>query len=90
MIVLHFSFCFVLVVVFHVASGGLLWFVQFWRTRERLCINRIRPLLSMRGMLLGDSFKPRPNSRVLASAGSVKVQSWPLSLYVTQSRRCVT
>lgn len=97
MIVLHFSFCFVLVVVFHVASGGLLWFVQFWRTRERLCINRIRPLLSMRGMLLGEelyvarrSFKPRPNSCVLASAGSVKVQSWPLSLYVTQSRRCVT
>ena len=52
MIVLHCSFCFVLVVVFHVASGAFLWFVRFWRTRERLCVNRIRPLLSMRGMLL--------------------------------------
>ena len=51
-IVLLFSFCFVLVVVFHVASGAFLWFVRFWRTRERLYINRIRLLLSMRGMLL--------------------------------------
>ena len=55
MIVLHFAFCFGLVVVFHVASEAFLWFVRFWRTRERLCINRIRPLLNMRGMLLGDS-----------------------------------
>ena len=96
MIVLHFSFCFVLVVVFHVASGAFFGLFNFG-VLERLCINRIRPLLSMRGMLLGEelyvarrSVKPRPNSCVLASAGSVKVQFWPLSLYVTQSRRCVT
>ena len=32
---------------------------------------RVRSLLSMRGMLLGYSFEHRPNSRVLATAGSV-------------------
>ena len=40
-------------------------------TRETLCIIRIRSLLSMRCMLLGYSFESRPNSRALASGGSV-------------------
>ena len=40
-------------------------------TRERLYMNRLRSLLSMRGILLGYSFKPRPNSWLLATAGSV-------------------
>ena len=43
----------------------------FWRTRERLGMNRVRSLLSTRGMLLGYSFEPRPNNRALATAGSV-------------------
>ena len=34
----------------------------FWRTWKRLCMNRVRSLLNMRGRLLGYSFKPRPNS----------------------------
>ena len=38
---------------------------------EKDCINRVRSLLNMRGMLLRCSFEPRPNSRVLATAGSV-------------------
>ena len=40
-------------------------------TRERLYMNRLRSLLSMRGILLGYSFKPRPKSWLLATAGSV-------------------
>ena len=44
---------------------------QFWCTWERLCMNRVRSLLSMRSMLLGYSFEPRPNSRALATGGSV-------------------
>ena len=40
-------------------------------TRERLYMNRLRSLLSRRGILLGYSFKPRPNSWLLATAGSV-------------------
>ena len=40
-----------------------------WRTRQRLCVNRVRSLLSRRCMLLGYSFKPRPNSRALVTAG---------------------
>ena len=31
------------------------------RSRERLCMNRVRSLLSMRCMLPGYSFEPRPN-----------------------------
>ena len=33
-------------------------------------MNRVRCLLSMRDMLLGDNFEPRPNSHALATAGS--------------------
>ena len=36
-------------------------------------MNEVRSLLSMRGMLVGYSFEPRPNSRVLATAGSVMI-----------------
>ena len=50
----------------------------FWQTWERLCINRVRSLLSMRCVLPGYSFNPRLNSRVLlATAGSVRL--WPQS-----------
>ena len=46
---------------------------RFLRTRERLYINRVRSLLSMRYMLLGYSFEPRPytNSHALGTTGSV-------------------
>ena len=43
----------------------------FRRTRKRLCVNQVRSFLSMRCMLLGYSFVPRPNSRALGTAGSV-------------------
>ena len=35
---------------------------------ERDCMDRVRPLLSMRGMFLRYSLEPRPNRRVLATA----------------------
>ena len=38
---------------------------------EKDCLNRVKSLLSMRFMLLGYSFEPRPNSRALGTAGSV-------------------
>ena len=47
------------------ASGSFLSLVQFWRTRERLCLNRVRPLLGiccMRCLLLEYIFDPRPDS----------------------------
>ena len=53
------------------ASRTFLLLVRFWRTRERLCLNRMRSLLSMRFMLLGYSFEPRLNNRALGSGGSV-------------------
>ena len=40
---------------------------QFWRTRETLCMNRKRSLLSRRNLFLGCSLKPRPNSRAFAA-----------------------
>ena len=43
--------------------------------RERLCMNRVRSLLSMRGKLLGYSFRPRPDSGALGTAGSVRTTS---------------
>ena len=36
-------------------------------------MNRVRSLLSMRSMLLGYSFEPRPNSRALATGGWVMI-----------------
>ena len=34
-------------------------------------MNRARPLLSMRDMLRGYSFEPRPNSHAVVTAGSL-------------------
>ena len=51
------------------ADSASLLFAWFWRTQERLCMKRVRSFLSIRGMLLGYSFEPRPNSCVLAAAG---------------------
>lgn len=42
---------------------------------ERDCMDRVRPLLSMRGMLLRYSLEPRPNRRVLTTAGLVMTVS---------------
>ena len=44
---------------------------QFPNSQDRLCMNRVRSLLSLRCTLLGYSFKPWPNSSVLAIAGLV-------------------
>ena len=55
----------------HLASRSFYLLAWFWRTRERLCMNWVRPFLSMRGMLLGYSLQPRPYSRALGTAGSV-------------------
>ena len=57
--------------IFQPVSRVFLSLVRFWRTRERLCLNRVRSLLSMRFMLLGYSFEPRPNSCTLGIALSV-------------------
>ena len=43
--------------------------------RERLCINQVRSFLSMRGMLLGYSFKPGPKSLALGMTISYDHQS---------------
>ena len=56
--------------IFHPVSRAFLSLAWFWRTQERHCLNRVRSLLSMRRMLLGYCFKPRPNIGVLSTAGS--------------------
>ena len=38
---------------------------------EQDCMNRVRSSLSMRCMLLGDNFEPRPNNHALGTTGSV-------------------
>ena len=51
-------------------------------TQERLCMNRVRSLLSMRCMLPGYSFEPRPNMpnrRVLASNFNAAFQGEPFT-----------
>ena len=40
-------------------------------TRERPCMHQVRSLLSMRCVLLGYIFEPRPNSHALTTARSV-------------------
>ena len=55
--------------LFYSASGA---FQNFWRTRENLCMNRVRSLLSLRCLLQGYISEPRPNSRDLRTKGSVK------------------
>ena len=52
----------------HPASRAFLLFAWFRRIQERLCMNRVRSLLGMRGMLIGYSFEPRPNSCAIATA----------------------
>ena len=37
----------------HPASGALLLLARFWRSLERLCMNRVRSLLNMRCTLPG-------------------------------------
>ena len=56
------------------ASRAFLSLTWFWCTHERLYISWVRTLLGMQCMLLGYSFKPRPNSHVLGTAGSVMHQ----------------
>lgn len=50
----------------HPASRLFLLLARSCRARERLCLNRVKPLLTMRCMLLGDTFEPRPNGPVLS------------------------
>ena len=54
----------------HLDGRAFLSLTRFWRTRERLCMNQARSLLSMRCMLLGYGLEPRPNSLALATGGS--------------------
>ena len=55
----------------HPASRAFFLLIWSQRTWERLCINKVRSLLSMCGMLRGYSFEPRPTSCALASVGMV-------------------
>ena len=54
----------------HLAVRAFLLLTRIWGIRERLCMNQVRSLLSMRCMLLGYGLQPRPNSLALATAGS--------------------
>ena len=51
----------------HHASRAFLLLAPFWRSRERLCMNRVRSLLNMRCMLPGYSLEPMPNMPDLAA-----------------------
>ena len=53
------------------ANRVFLSLAWIWCTRERLCMNRVRSFMNMHSMLLGYSFETRPDSRALATAGSV-------------------
>ena len=44
----------------HPASRAFLLLARFWRSRERLCMNRVRSLLNMLCMLPGYSLEPKP------------------------------
>ena len=48
-------------IVYHPASRAFLLLARFWRSRQRLCMNRLRFLLSMCCMLPGYSLEPKPN-----------------------------
>ena len=52
------------------ASLSFTYSILILCTQERLCMNRVRSLLSKRGMLLGYNFEPRPNSCVFATVYS--------------------
>ena len=45
----------------HPASRAFLLLARFCRSRERLCMNRVRSLLNMRCTLPGYSLEPKPN-----------------------------
>ena len=60
----------------HPASRAFISLAQFWRTRERICLNRVRCLLSMRGMLLGYSFEPPGGSLRISSDRDDQRISW--------------
>ena len=51
----------------HSVSRAFLLLARFWRSRERLCMNRVRSLLSMCCMLPGYSLEPKPNMQDLAA-----------------------
>ena len=51
----------------HPASRAFLLLARFWRSRERLCMNRVRSLLSMRCMLPGYNLELKPNMPDLAA-----------------------
>ena len=51
----------------HPASRAFLLLARFWRSRERLCMNRVRSLLNMRCMLPGYSLEPKSNMPDLAA-----------------------
>ena len=51
----------------HPASRAFLLLARFWRSRKRLCMNRVRSLLNMRCMLPGYSLEPKPTMPDLAA-----------------------
>ena len=51
----------------HPASRAFLSLARFWRSRERLCMNRVRSLWNMRCMLPGYSLEPKLNMPDLAA-----------------------
>ena len=55
----------------HPTLRGVFPCARFWRSQERLFSNLVRSLLSMRCMLLGYNFEPRPRSCALGTARSV-------------------
>ena len=57
----------------HRASRAFLSLARFWPTRERLCMNQIRSLVSTRCMFPVYSFQHRANIRAhaLGTAGSL-------------------
>ena len=54
-------------VLLHPAIRAFLLLARFSRSRERLCMNRVRCLLNMRCMLPGYSLESKPNMRDLAA-----------------------
>ena len=54
--------------------------LSFFCLLKKDCMNRVRSLLSMRGMLLGYNFKPRPNRCVVATVYTGSVMTISLSI----------
>ena len=62
---------------------------QFWRTRERLCMNRVRSLLSMRGMLflrarLRPSVYRKTDARTRKNRFDEREQEWVVQKFGLQ------